>query len=181
MKFALVNPAWEFSGSIYFGCQEAHYPLELLFGFDKIREAGHEPFLIDAQLEKLGIGEVKRRLDSFQPDFLVMPTAPSYLFWRCPPPELRIPKQWFSGLESRGVKVAVGPHASATPGPTLRKLGCDVVFRGEPDEVLPLLASQSWSQIDGCCWKDENGEHFRDRKSTRLNSSHRCISYAVFC
>ena len=41
MKFALVNPAWEFSGSIYFGCQEAHYPLELLFGFDKIREARH--------------------------------------------------------------------------------------------------------------------------------------------
>src|SRR5437764_11373346 len=23
--------------------------------------------------------------------------------------------------------------------------------------------------------------HTRDRKSTRLNSSHRCISYAVFC
>src|SRR5436189_1800103 len=23
--------------------------------------------------------------------------------------------------------------------------------------------------------------HYRDRKSTRLNSSHRCISYAVFC
>src|SRR5437879_9827548 len=23
--------------------------------------------------------------------------------------------------------------------------------------------------------------HFQDRKSTRLNSSHRCISYAVFC
>src|SRR5437762_7777392 len=23
--------------------------------------------------------------------------------------------------------------------------------------------------------------HVRDRKSTRLNSSHRCISYAVFC
>src|SRR5437879_7826013 len=24
-------------------------------------------------------------------------------------------------------------------------------------------------------------ERYRDRKSTRLNSSHRCISYAVFC
>src|SRR5437762_9060426 len=24
-------------------------------------------------------------------------------------------------------------------------------------------------------------EEFKDRKSTRLNSSHRCISYAVFC
>src|SRR5437764_5420986 len=27
----------------------------------------------------------------------------------------------------------------------------------------------------------EAGEPARDRKSTRLNSSHRCISYAVFC
>src|SRR5437762_4858787 len=26
-----------------------------------------------------------------------------------------------------------------------------------------------------------NGRGNRDRKSTRLNSSHRCISYAVFC
>src|SRR5437763_9751856 len=24
-------------------------------------------------------------------------------------------------------------------------------------------------------------QHLQDRKSTRLNSSHRCISYAVFC
>src|SRR5437762_3936906 len=28
---------------------------------------------------------------------------------------------------------------------------------------------------------DEMGEGSIDRKSTRLNSSHRCISYAVFC
>src|SRR5437762_9162016 len=26
-----------------------------------------------------------------------------------------------------------------------------------------------------------HGEKLEDRKSTRLNSSHRCISYAVFC
>ena len=43
MKFALVNPNWEFKGSTYFGCQEPHYPLELMFAYDKIREAGHEP------------------------------------------------------------------------------------------------------------------------------------------
>src|SRR5437762_11024361 len=28
---------------------------------------------------------------------------------------------------------------------------------------------------------DTWGQAIRDRKSTRLNSSHRCISYAVFC
>ncbi len=159
MRFALVNPAWEFHGSIYFGCQDPHYPLELLFAFDKIKEGGHEPLLIDAQLHNLSVGDVKRLLDNFDPDFLVIPTAPSYLFWRCPPPELRIPRLWFAGLNGRAVKVAIGPHASATPGPTLRKLGCDVAFRGEPDEVIVQLASRPWDQIEGCCWKDENGEH----------------------
>ncbi len=160
MKFALVNPAWDFEGSIYFGCQDPHYPLELLFAFDKIQEGGHQPLLIDAQLHRLTIEDVKQQLDRFDPDFLVIPTAPSYLFWRCPPPELRVPRQWFNGLNGRAVKVAIGPHASATPGPTLRKLGCDVVFRGEPDEVIVQLASQPWSEIDGCCWKDNDGEHF---------------------
>src|SRR5437762_11355350 len=29
--------------------------------------------------------------------------------------------------------------------------------------------------------KPQPRQHPRDRKSTRLNSSHRCISYAVFC
>src|SRR5581483_2931244 len=74
MKFALVNPAWNFKGSTYFGCQDPHYPLELLFAFDKIHEAGHEPLVIDAQLEELSPNDVKRRLGNFNPDFLVIPT-----------------------------------------------------------------------------------------------------------
>jgi anaerobic magnesium-protoporphyrin IX monomethyl ester cyclase len=159
MKFALVNPAWTFEGSTYFGCQEPHYPLELLFASDQINAAGHEPLLVDAQLEELSTSQVKAMLDSFRPDFLVIPTAPSYLFWRCPPPELRIPQRWFAELKSRAVKVAIGPHPSATPGATLRKLNCDVAMRGEPDQTLPLLASQPWSEIEGCCWLDDKGLH----------------------
>jgi B12-binding domain/radical SAM domain protein of rhizo-twelve system len=57
------------------------------------------------------------------------------------------------------IKVAIGPHASATPGPTLRKLGCHVVIRGEPDEVLAQLPSRPWADIEGCCWLDKEGEH----------------------
>jgi len=159
MKFALVNPAWTFEGSTYFGCQEPHYPLELLFAFDQIKDAGHEPLLIDAQLHHLGTSEVKAQLDRFQPDFLVIPTAPSYLFWRCPPPELRVPKQWFAELEMDAVKVAIGPHPSATPGATLRKLNCDIALRGEPDQTIPQLASRAWSEIHGCCWRDESSIH----------------------
>ena len=159
MKFALVNPAWDFSGSIYFGCQEPHYPIELLFAFDQIEAAGHEPLLIDAHSDRLSISDVKRSLAEFRPDFLVIPTAPSYLFWRCPPPELRVPRQWFNELQCGAVKVAIGPHASATPSATLRKLNCDVAFRGEPDQVLAKLADAPWSSIEGCCWRSAFGEH----------------------
>src|SRR5256886_15189404 len=159
VRFALVNPAWSFEGSTYFGCQEPHYPLELLFAFDKIKQGGHEPILIDAQVEKLTTAQVRQRLDEFHPNFLVIPTAPSYLFWRCPPPELRVPRNWFAELGDGAVKVAIGPHPSATPAATLRKLNCDVAMRGEPDETLVQLASRPWTEIDGCCWKDENGEH----------------------
>ncbi|PYQ42247.1 MAG: hypothetical protein DMG99_09335 [Acidobacteria bacterium] len=62
MKFALINPAWDFHGSIYFGCQEPHYPLELLFAYDQIAAAGHEPLLVDAQSDQLSIQQVKKRL-----------------------------------------------------------------------------------------------------------------------
>ena len=159
MKFALVNPAWTFEGSTYFGCQEPHYPLELLFAADQIQAAGHESLVVDAQLDELSARQVKRVLEEFRPDFLVIPTAPSYLFWRCPPPELRVPQKWFAELGTGAVKVAIGPHPSATPGATLRKLNCDVAMRGEPDQTLPQLASKKWAEIDGCCWRDESGVH----------------------
>ncbi len=159
MKFALVNPNWDFKGSTYFGCQEPHYPLELLFAFDKIRDAGHEPLLIDAQTDNLNTTETQRRVAAFAPDFLVIPTAPSYLFWRCPPPEVRVPKAWFSALDSKAIKVAIGPHTSATPLSAMRKMDVQVAMRGEADHTLPQLASQAWNTIDGCCWRDEHGEH----------------------
>jgi B12-binding domain/radical SAM domain protein of rhizo-twelve system len=159
MKFALVNPNWDFKGSTYFGCQDPHYPLELLFGFDKIREAGHDCMLIDARSNELSISDVKQQIDAVEPDFLVIPTAPSYLFWRCPPPELRVPRDWFGALGEKTVRVAIGPHPSATPRATMHKLNCDVAMRGEPDYTLAELATKSWEHIEGCCWRDGNIEH----------------------
>ena len=42
MKFALVNPNWDFKGSTYFGCKEPHIPLELMFAYDQTVAAGSE-------------------------------------------------------------------------------------------------------------------------------------------
>ncbi|HLJ85877.1 MAG TPA: TIGR04295 family B12-binding domain-containing radical SAM protein [Candidatus Angelobacter sp.] len=162
MKFALVNPNWDFQGSIYFGCREAHIPLELMFAYDQIVASGHEALLVDAHTNRLTLDQARRKVHAFGPHFLVIPTAPSYLFWRCPPPELRVPMEWFGGLDTgnvKAVRVAIGPHPSATPAATLRKTNCDVALRGEADQTLAQLASRSWSEIAGCCFRTEQGVH----------------------
>ena len=157
MKFALVNPYWSFEGSTYFGCAEPHFPLELLAAREMLRAAGQDVLLVDAWMEGLSIDQVRLRLDAFGEDFLVIPTAPSYLFWRCPQPELRVPREWIAGLRRSSTKVVIGPHGSVTPLATLEKTGADVVLRGEPDQTLPQLATTPWEMIAGCVWKDAQG------------------------
>jgi Fe-S oxidoreductase len=157
MKYALVNPNWSFEGSIYFGCREPHLPLE--YGYSKalLEQAGHEAFIVDAQLENLPLPEVQSRVAAFGPDFTVVTTAPSYLFWRCAPPELRVPQEMVRALRpAGGALVAVGPHASTTPKTTLRKLGVDAVVLGECEDILPQLANP-WSQAHSICYL-VNGE-----------------------
>src|SRR5687768_3377562 len=55
----------------------------------------------------------------------------------------------------------------------------------EADQLAELFGSQTGDEIDKferCDWHDgPGGTPVLDRKSTRLNSSHGYISYAVFC
>lgn len=142
MRVALVNPAWDFANSIYFGCREAHLPLELGYSSALLERAGHEVLLLDAPLSELSNVAAAEAVAVFGPDMTVVTTAPSYLFWRCAPPELRVPRAFLDALGDRGgTTVAVGPHGSATPGTTLRKLGVDLVIRGECEEIVARLAS----------------------------------------
>ncbi len=159
MRYALVNPRWSFEGSTYFGCVAPHFPLELLSAREMLRSAGHEVLLIDAFMEDLSPVEVRRRLNLFGEDFLVVPTAPSYLFWRCPQPELRIPREWLKALGRQSTKVVIGPHGSVTPAVTLAKTRAEVVLRGEPDQALAELATKPWEMIAGCCWRDAAGTY----------------------
>jgi anaerobic magnesium-protoporphyrin IX monomethyl ester cyclase len=154
MRFSLINPNWTFEGSIYFGCREPHLPLEYGYATALLEKAGHEVDTVDAQLDGLTSAEVYDRVAAFRPDFTVVTTAPSYLFWRCAPPELRVPISAMSALrEVGGTMVAVGPHASTTPRIALQKLGADVVVLGECEEVLPRLAGD-WRHADSICYHD---------------------------
>jgi B12-binding domain/radical SAM domain protein of rhizo-twelve system len=157
MRYALVNPIWDFEGSIYFGCREPHLPLELGYSRQLLEEAGHTVLSCDADLESLTFDEVRRKLADFRPDFTVLPTAPTYLFWRCAPPELRIPQLALHSLRDvAGTVVAIGPHGSTTPKVALKKLAADVVVVGEPEELLAKL-SGDWSAVPSLCYADESG------------------------
>src|SRR5437764_1927580 len=50
-----------------------------------------------------------------------------------------------------------------------------------PDVTVPLATYTGWALRAGPQANDGCESSGQDRKSTRLNSSHRCISYAVFC
>ena len=131
MKFALVNPNWTFTGSTYFGCREPHVPLEYGYAKALLERKEHEVLIVDGQLDSLSQQEIREQVAAFESDFTVVTTAPSYLFWRCAPPELRVPQETVLNLQDiGGTMVAVGPHSSTTPKVTLKKLGVDVVIMG---------------------------------------------------
>ncbi|MBV8831609.1 MAG: TIGR04295 family B12-binding domain-containing radical SAM protein [Acidobacteriaceae bacterium] len=142
MRVALVNPPWTFEGSIYFGCREPHLPLELGYSKALLDASGHQSILIDGHLEQLTQKAVADRVRDFRPDMTVITTAPSYLFWRCPPPEIRVPREMCAKVRPFGGKlVIVGPHGSTTPRATLRKLDADAVILGECEEIIAGLAN----------------------------------------
>lgn len=151
MKYALVNPHWTFDGSIYFGCPEPHLPLEYGYAKQLLEDEGHEVLLVDGLLEHLSREEIRSRVADFAPDFTVITTAPSYLFWRCAQPELRVPQETAADLRDiGGTLIGVGPHGSSTPVITLKKLGVDLLVMGECEEVLPQLAQrEAWSFVPG--------------------------------
>src|SRR5437762_9942911 len=69
------------------------------------------------------------------------------------------------------------PRSTLFPYTTLfRSLAITAAnFLGHPANALQLVA------VTGTNGKTTITSVVEDRKSTRLNSSHRCISYAVFC
>jgi anaerobic magnesium-protoporphyrin IX monomethyl ester cyclase len=162
MRVALVNPRWSFEGSIYFGCREPHLPLE--FGYAKalLEAAGHDALIVDGHLHDLDAEVLAAGVAEFDPDMIVVTTAPSYLFWRCAQPELRVPRLVLDRLRPLGARlVAVGPHGSTTPRAVLRKLGVDVVVMGECEEVLLRLSTVPLAAVDSICWRDGDQERVR--------------------
>ncbi len=151
MNVALINPCWTYDGRIYFDCRSEPLPLELAYARIFLENEGHEVLMLDGQILGLDNAALAERVARFDPAMTVVTTAPTYLFWHCATPELRVPADFLSRLGGRGGRsVAVGPHGSATPAPVLRKLSVDLVVRGECEEVVATLAAlDDWSEVPG--------------------------------
>jgi B12-binding domain/radical SAM domain protein of rhizo-twelve system len=88
----------------------------------------------------------------------VLTTAPTYLFWRCAQPELRVPQEVVhTAREFSPLLVAVGPHGSTTPRAALKKLAVDVVVMGECEETLVRLAAGERENVPGTCYRADGG------------------------
>src|SRR5437764_9315437 len=66
------------------------------------------------------------------------------------------------------------PRSTLFPYTTLFRSDAVLLGVGDEDDVRPL-------EVRGLRGAADLDRPPLDRKSTRLNSSHRCISYAVFC
>ncbi len=158
-RVALINPHWQFDGSIYFGCRSPHLPIELGVLQHLLQPAGHATLLLDAHMFELTTADIRAELASFKPDMVVITTAPTYLFWRCAPPELRVPQQLITAIRDLAPTIiAVGPHGSTTPRAALRKLGVEFVVMGECEHSVLRLANGDRG-FAGLCYAD--GEEVR--------------------
>ncbi|MGY2937835.1 anaerobic magnesium-protoporphyrin IX monomethyl ester cyclase [Bradyrhizobium sp. GM6.1] len=168
-RVALINPNWDFGGSIYFGCRSPHLPLELGISEHYLKAAGHKTLLLDAHMFDLSLTEIEAELRAFGPDQIVITTAPTYLFWRCAPPELRVPQELAMAVRDLApILIAVGPHGSTVPRAALRKLGTDIVVMGECEASLLRLANGE---------RDFPGLCFADGASLRVNGGPQAVAF----
>jgi B12-binding domain/radical SAM domain protein of rhizo-twelve system len=134
-----------------------------------LSQAGHATLLLDAHMFDLSLAGIEDELRSFRPDMIVITTAPTYLFWRCAPPELRVPQQLARAVRDLSpTLVVVGPHGSTTPKAALGKLGADVVIMGECEEALLRLANGE---------RDFAGLCFAEGGTIRVNGGPRSVLF----
>lgn len=118
------------------------HPVELQYLISDLRaeigDAGSVA-IIDLYLEGRRAEELKTDKRLRSATYIVVPTAPSYLFWRCPPLSLAPVRKIVSVLRHvapKAIVIAYGPHGTSEPLDTLKQIGADYVLRGEIDPHL---------------------------------------------
>lgn len=140
MKVVGINPNWNLTEDgnptdtskppktfpIEWGYIEKHSRSFDKFGFE----------FFDLYRDRTAFAALKERLS--YADFVIVSTAPSYLYWRCPPLDLSPVHATVLHVRknSNACIILIGPHGTVLPKSTYEETGVDGVFRGEPDKSL---------------------------------------------
>ncbi|MBN1792097.1 radical SAM protein [Candidatus Woesearchaeota archaeon] len=144
MKITLLNPDWSKHNIPHTTASvrpPKSIPLEFAYIAASLKHLA-DVQIIDAYAESISLHEVVERVAGFNTDLTVITTAPSYLFWRCPPLDLSIPAATSKAIkDNTGTKIAViGPHGTSDSVWTKNETNADVIVRGEPDLIFNDLA-----------------------------------------
>lgn len=160
MKVALINPNWNLHDIKFTTVSikpPKSIPLELIYIAESIRDLT-EVKILDAYANNYSLDTLINKLEDFNPHLTIIETAPTYLFWRCPPLDLSVPKKIVKQIKNNlETKVAIiGPHGTNDPSWTKRETGADMVIRGESDLIFRDIVSNKHG-IKGVYITNENG------------------------
>lgn len=106
--------------------------------------------VVDAYFEDLDLEQTAVQACSEKPDTIIVSTAPSYLFWRCPPVNIDIVFKQISKIrefDSSVRIVVIGPHGTVDPKWIFQNCSADYVLRGEPSNLFFEWCEASDSEL----------------------------------
>jgi radical SAM superfamily enzyme YgiQ (UPF0313 family) len=145
MRIALINPNWNLHDIEYTTTSvkpPKSIPLELTYIAASLCQ---ESKIFDAYANNQTIDELVEEVKEFSPDITVLETAPTYLFWRCPPLDLSVPSKTLKTIKQsiNSKNVIIGPHGTIDPEWTREQTQGDIIIRGESDfSIIPLVDSE---------------------------------------
>lgn len=161
MKILLINANWALNKYRYTMSVLNPYkitPLELCYIAGGIDSKNVVEIYDAFALEDSWI-KIEQKIKTYIPDVCVVTTAPTYLFWRCCPLELSIPKKLISIIKkiSASKVILIGPHGSITPQYVLGETNTDILIKGEGDLVVANIINQNFrniKDIPGVCTQE---------------------------
>ncbi|MDT9293657.1 MAG: radical SAM protein [Arthrospira platensis PCC 7345] len=159
MKYLLLNPNWN-QHTTPFAVDTVHPPiappLEFAYISSALKDLG-EIRICDAYAANYSNQDILNFVDSFQPDWIILTTTPSLLYWRCPPLDLRVPSSISKFLQTNNYNriLAIGPHSTVSPEWTNKKLGNVFVTNGLPGKkVLEIIKQSNYDSNDKILYQD---------------------------
>jgi radical SAM superfamily enzyme YgiQ (UPF0313 family) len=145
MKVALINPNWNLHDINHTTTSvrpPKSIPLELIYIASSLSQ---ESQIFDAYANNQSIDELIEEVENFKPDITVIETAPTYLFWRCPPLDLSVPSKTLKTIKQsiNSKNIIIGPHGTIDPEWTREQTQGDIIVRGESDfSITSLIDSE---------------------------------------